>query len=89
MKTLKVTLAILAIGVGALVAATAAETLLSPRAAANAPRVVTATAAVAPAAGNPHAMGCMSGASAPTASADAMAHCKTPKKGHAHTACCN
>ena len=84
MKTLKVTLTILSIGVGAFVAASAAEALNSPRAAANAAPVV-----VPPAAGGPHAMGCMSSAHAPAASAIASAHCKAPKKGHKAMSCCN
>ena len=84
MKTLKATLALLSLGVAALVAARAADALLSPRAAANAARPVTAAGAPAPAADHPHAMGCMSG----TASAAAMAHCQTMKKEHPHMACC-
>lgn len=84
MKTLKLTLAVTFIAASALAVATAAEALHSPRAAANAAPVV-----VPPAAGSPHAMGCMSGAHAPAASATASAHCKAPKKGHKAMSCCN
>ncbi len=94
MKALKVSLALLSVGVAALFAVSAAEALNSPRAAANAASVATTPA---PATATPHTMGmgCMGMAGtttpAPAAStgADASAHCQAPKKGHAHMACCN
>ncbi|HTH47463.1 MAG TPA: hypothetical protein VMB21_08135 [Candidatus Limnocylindria bacterium] len=92
MKTLKVSLALLSVGIGTLFAVSAAEALNSPRAAANAAPVATT-----PAPATPHAMGMgcmgMAGTMAPAqgakASADASAHCQAPQKGHAHMACCN
>lgn len=90
MKTLKVSLVLLSIGLGALFAVSAAEALNSPRAAANAASLATTSK---PAPANTQATGCMgmAGMAAPataTASADASAHCQAPKKGQAHMACC-
>jgi hypothetical protein len=88
MKTLKVSLALLSVGIGAIFAVSAAEALNSPRAAANAAPVATT-----PAPAHPHAMGCMTmaghGAPAPATGTNASAHCQSPKTGHAHMACCN
>ncbi len=92
MKTLKVSLALLSVGIGALFAVSAAEALNSPRAAANAEPLTTA-----PAATSPHAMGCMAmgmgmaghSAPAPAGGTNASAHCQSPKMAHAHMACCN
>jgi len=83
MKTLKLTFAVALIATSALVATNAAETLLSPRAAANAPRE-----AVAPSAGSPKTMGCMSGTHAPAGSTGGSGHCKAPKDGRAVMSCC-
>lgn len=84
MKTLKVTVVVLSIGLGAFAAARAAEAVQSPRGAANAAPMVRTLAA-----GSPHAMGCMSGAHAPVAGAAASTHCKAPTKGHQPMSCCN
>jgi hypothetical protein len=89
MKTLKVTLTAVALVASAWVVTTAAEALLSPRAAANAPRTAEGTNAASANHEGTHAMGCMGPSHGTDASAEAMAHCKTMKKDHAAKSCCH
>lgn len=96
MKTLKLTLAATLAAVSALVSVKAAEVVLSPRAAANVPRVVasaghaghTITAASRPVVGSPRALSTLPGTGTSASDSDAMAQCKTAKKGQCHMPCC-
>lgn len=93
MKMLKVILAASLGTVAAFVSVVAAEAVLSPRAAANAPRVTASTGSTTDAVPRP-VMGCSRGHSthpdttAPSAGSEADAHCKTAKKGQGHKPCC-
>lgn len=93
MKTLKLTLAVAFLAASALVSGNAAEAVLSPRAAANAPRVVASssgatTVATRTTVGSPRGLATFPGSGSSNASTDAMAHCKTAKKGQCHMPCC-
>lgn len=96
MKTLKLTLAATLAAVSALVSVKAAEAVLSPRAAANEPRVVTSTAHTGHTniavsrrvVGSPRALSTLAGTETAASASDAMAQCKTAKKGQCHMPCC-
>ena len=93
MKTLKISIT-LAFAVSAVVvSALAAEAVLSPRAAANAPRVVADTGHAAPTTPDSTSGHVHGGNTAPKSGkavgADAKAHCQTAKKGEGRKSCCN
>lgn len=96
MKTLKLTLAATLAAVSALVSVKAAEAVLSPRAAANVPRVIAITghtghpiATVSrPVVGSPRALSTLPDTGTSASGSDAIAQCKTAKKGQCHMPCC-
>ncbi|HTI70240.1 MAG TPA: hypothetical protein VMF06_09745 [Candidatus Limnocylindria bacterium] len=93
MKSFKLFLAVGAISASALFAAQAAEALLSPRAAANAPKIASTNeaskSATGTAAGHDHCSMPGMDHSGTTGKGDAMAHCKMAPTGQKHMGCCN
>ncbi|MBN9688626.1 MAG: hypothetical protein J0M24_00175 [Verrucomicrobia bacterium] len=92
MKTFKVAMTLAFATAAVVLSSIAGQAVLSPRAAANAPRVVTDTRQTAPtatssASGNMHC-GSTAPQNANTTSTDAKTHCKA-KKGEGRMSCCN
>ena len=89
MKTLKISIT-LAFAVSAVVvSALAAEAVLSPRAAANAPRGVADTGHAAPTTSGHEHSGTTASKNGKAVGADAKTHCQTAKKGEGRKSCCN